>query len=208
MGDKKSGFAETTKYDPGMGRPRLKEGLITADTGIFLRIEQGADSGRVFTLSQGGVYLIGRAGADIPLDDEKVSRKHAEIGLYGPGGLRIPSHRRERLGEHQRHEAQWEAHFGQGQAGSLGRDPGGRHGSSFRGDRRLRFSESLLDSWLLASLRVVPGVASRGISPRGFPRPPIPPPWGGLSHSEVEEAELDSQRMSRVLPGSHPARHV
>ena len=87
MGDKKSGFAETTKYDPGMGRPRLKEGLITADTGIFLRIEQGADSGRVFTLSQGGVYLIGRDGADIPMDDEKVSRKHAEIGLYGPGAF-------------------------------------------------------------------------------------------------------------------------
>jgi len=85
MTEKKSRFAETTEYDSRMGRPRLKEGLVSGDTGIFLRIEQGAGSGKTFTLSSGGTYLIGREGADIPLDDEKVSRKHAEIGLYGPG---------------------------------------------------------------------------------------------------------------------------
>ena len=84
MTDKKSRFAETTEYDPRMGRPRLKEGLVSGDTGIFLRIEQGAGSGKTYTLSSGGTYLIGREGADIALDDEKVSRKHAEIGLYGP----------------------------------------------------------------------------------------------------------------------------
>ena len=85
MAEKKSRFAETTQYDPRLGRPRLKEGLVAADTGIFLRIETGSDAGKTFTLSSGGTYLIGRDGADIPLDDEKVSRKHAEIGLYGPG---------------------------------------------------------------------------------------------------------------------------
>jgi pSer/pThr/pTyr-binding forkhead associated (FHA) protein len=84
MGNKKPELAASTKLDPGLARPRLKEGLISPDTGIFLRIEEGSGAGRVFLLSSGGVYLIGRDGADIVLDDEKVSRKHAEIGLYGP----------------------------------------------------------------------------------------------------------------------------
>ena len=41
--------------------------------------------GKVFDLSKGGVYLIGRAGTEVALEDPKVSRKHAEIGLFGPG---------------------------------------------------------------------------------------------------------------------------
>jgi pSer/pThr/pTyr-binding forkhead associated (FHA) protein len=70
-----------------MRRPsfRLKEGITSADTGVFLRIEEGADAGQSFTLSQGGVYLIGREDADIKLADDAVSRKHAEIAVYGPG---------------------------------------------------------------------------------------------------------------------------
>ncbi len=84
MKNRKPELAASTKLDPGLARPRLKEGLVSPDTGIFLRIEEGSGKGRVYTLSPGGVYLIGRAGADIVLDDEKVSRKHAEIGLYGP----------------------------------------------------------------------------------------------------------------------------
>ena len=87
MGDKKPEFAASTKLDSALARPRLKEGLISPDTGLFLRIEEGPGSGRVYTLSSGGVYLIGRDGADIVLEDEKVSRKHAEIGLYGPGAF-------------------------------------------------------------------------------------------------------------------------
>jgi pSer/pThr/pTyr-binding forkhead associated (FHA) protein len=66
---------------------RLKEGLVPGDTGIFLRVEEGGSRGEVFTLSAGGVYTIGRDGADIVIPDEKVSRKHAEIGLYGPGAF-------------------------------------------------------------------------------------------------------------------------
>ena len=85
MSQKRSRLAETTEYDSHLARPKLKEGLVSPDTGIFLRIEHGPGAGWVFTLSTGGVYLIGREGADIPLEDEKVSRKHAEIGLYGPG---------------------------------------------------------------------------------------------------------------------------
>jgi pSer/pThr/pTyr-binding forkhead associated (FHA) protein len=87
MPQEKPDPAARTKFDRDLARPRLKEGVISPDTGIFLRIEEGPETGRVFTLSAGGVYLIGRDGADIALDDEKVSRKHAEIGLYGPEAL-------------------------------------------------------------------------------------------------------------------------
>lgn len=73
-----------TVVDPKLAPRRLKEGLVPPDTGIYLRIEEGLSKGKVFTLSAGGVYVIGREGADIVIDDEKVSRKHAEIGLYGP----------------------------------------------------------------------------------------------------------------------------
>jgi len=73
-----------TVLDPRLAPKRLKEGLVPDGTAIFLRIEEGHDTGTVLTLSAGGVYVIGREGADISLEDEKVSRKHAEIGLYGP----------------------------------------------------------------------------------------------------------------------------
>jgi pSer/pThr/pTyr-binding forkhead associated (FHA) protein len=76
-----------TVVDPRQAPHRLKTGLIPPDTGVFVRIDESpniAEAGRVFDLSEGGMYLIGRAGADIVLDDPKVSRKHAEIGLYGP----------------------------------------------------------------------------------------------------------------------------
>jgi len=77
--------AEGTVLDPHMARPRLKEGLVPPETGIFLRVDRGAAPGRVVTLSTGGTFLIGREGADICLDDAKISRKHAEISLLGPG---------------------------------------------------------------------------------------------------------------------------
>jgi len=82
---KKSGAVLETQLDPKLARPRLKEGLVPGDTGIWVSIEEGVDAGRKETLSPGGVYTIGREGADIALDDAKISRKHAEIGLYGPG---------------------------------------------------------------------------------------------------------------------------
>jgi pSer/pThr/pTyr-binding forkhead associated (FHA) protein len=75
---------DTTIVDPNLAPRRLKESLVPPETGIFLRIEEGPGEQRVFTLSSGGVYLIGREGADVVLHDDKVSRKHAEIGLYGP----------------------------------------------------------------------------------------------------------------------------
>jgi pSer/pThr/pTyr-binding forkhead associated (FHA) protein len=82
--DDRPAAAGGTVVDPKLAPRRLKEGLVPPDTGIFLRIEEGASKGKVFTLSAGGVYVIGREGADIAIQDEKVSRKHAEIGLYGP----------------------------------------------------------------------------------------------------------------------------
>jgi pSer/pThr/pTyr-binding forkhead associated (FHA) protein len=73
-----------TALDPKLARPRLKESLVPPDTGIFLRVVNGNDRGQLITLSSGGTYLLGREGADIALEDEKISRKHAEISLLGP----------------------------------------------------------------------------------------------------------------------------
>ena len=73
-----------TELDPALAPRRMKSGLVPPDTGLYLRIEQGPGQGKTFVLSAGGVYTIGREGSDIPLEDGKVSRKHAEIGLYGP----------------------------------------------------------------------------------------------------------------------------
>jgi pSer/pThr/pTyr-binding forkhead associated (FHA) protein len=87
--DKNSGAVMKTQLDRKLARPRLKEGLVPEDTGIWLSIEEGVDAGHKETLSPGGVYTIGREGADIALEDGKVSRKHAEIGLYGPGAYML-----------------------------------------------------------------------------------------------------------------------
>jgi pSer/pThr/pTyr-binding forkhead associated (FHA) protein len=84
QGKKRSAGTETV-LDRRLAPRRLKEGLVPSDTGIYLRVEEGPAQHEAYILSAGGVYLIGREGADIVLDDEKVSRKHAEIGLYGPG---------------------------------------------------------------------------------------------------------------------------
>jgi pSer/pThr/pTyr-binding forkhead associated (FHA) protein len=81
--------AKATVLDRQLAPDRLKEGLVPRDTTIFLRVEQGPAAKKLYSLSDGGVYTIGRQGADIPLDDDKVSRKHAEIGLYGPGAYVI-----------------------------------------------------------------------------------------------------------------------
>jgi pSer/pThr/pTyr-binding forkhead associated (FHA) protein len=80
---------EGTVIDVHLAQPRLKEGLVPPDTGLFLRITQGDGAGRTFAFDSGGVFVIGRDGADIALDDPKISRKHAEIGLYGPGSFFI-----------------------------------------------------------------------------------------------------------------------
>ena len=76
-----------TELDPQLAPRRMKSGLVPPDTGLYLRIEEGPGQGKTFVLSAGGVYTIGRDGSDIPLEDGKVSRKHAEIGLYGPGAF-------------------------------------------------------------------------------------------------------------------------
>ncbi len=85
MADKnKTACVTGTTLDPERAPRRLKEGLVPPGTVIYLSIEEGVGAGRKFDVSAGGVYLIGREGADIVIEDEKVSRKHAEIGLYGP----------------------------------------------------------------------------------------------------------------------------
>jgi pSer/pThr/pTyr-binding forkhead associated (FHA) protein len=75
---------QETRLDAQLAYPRLKEGLVPEDTGLYLRIEEGPGKGRCYTVSSGGTYLIGRDGADLRLEDAKVSRKHAELALHGP----------------------------------------------------------------------------------------------------------------------------
>lgn len=73
-----------TKLDKDLHRPRLKSGFVPNDTRIYLKVERGPDKGQVFDLSPGGSYLIGRRAGDIPLSDEKISARHAEIKILGP----------------------------------------------------------------------------------------------------------------------------
>jgi len=89
MDEKGSSKAANETVMGETARPRLKEGMVPPDTGIYLRVEEGMGTGRIITVSAGGVYVIGREGADIVLDDVKASRKHAEIGFYGPGAYVI-----------------------------------------------------------------------------------------------------------------------
>jgi len=83
--DRKNDPVEATFLDPRRSSNRLHEGLVPGDTAIFVRVEDGRDTGLTRTLSSGGSYVIGREGTDVPLDDPKVSRKHAELTLLGPG---------------------------------------------------------------------------------------------------------------------------
>jgi pSer/pThr/pTyr-binding forkhead associated (FHA) protein len=84
MNSKKDEMGTGTIIDSTIPHPRHNKGLIPAHVRILLRVEQGPDADSVFDLSKGGEYVIGRTGADIVLNDEKVSRKHAELDLYGP----------------------------------------------------------------------------------------------------------------------------
>ncbi|HEY3175001.1 MAG TPA: FHA domain-containing protein [Candidatus Polarisedimenticolia bacterium] len=76
--------ATKTRLDENLHRPRLKSGLVPGDTRIYLRVSEGPDKGKLFDLSPGGSYVVGREAGDIPLADEKVSYRHAEIRILGP----------------------------------------------------------------------------------------------------------------------------
>ena len=77
--------ATTTRLDEQLHRPRLKSGIVPSDTRIYLRVMGGPDKGKVFDLSTGGCYVVGRRKGDIPLSDTKVSNRHAEFKILGPG---------------------------------------------------------------------------------------------------------------------------
>jgi pSer/pThr/pTyr-binding forkhead associated (FHA) protein len=74
-----------TLLDQRLHQKRPAVGIVDKDTKIFLRIERGPDTGRVFDLSRGGSFILGRVKADIVLKDDKVSGRHAELKLFGPG---------------------------------------------------------------------------------------------------------------------------
>ncbi|MGH9868562.1 MAG: FHA domain-containing protein [Candidatus Polarisedimenticolia bacterium] len=81
---RKEDQATTTRLDEQMHRPRLKEGIVPEDTRVYVRVMAGPDKGKVFDLSKGGSYVIGRRKGDIPLSDDKVSNRHAEMKILGP----------------------------------------------------------------------------------------------------------------------------
>ena len=81
----KQDVLEGTRLDENLHRPRLKSGIVPERTRIYLRIVQGPEAGKIFDLSAGGSYVIGRSAGDIPLGDPKVSTKHAELKILGPG---------------------------------------------------------------------------------------------------------------------------
>jgi pSer/pThr/pTyr-binding forkhead associated (FHA) protein len=75
---------EGTVVDPELHAPRLKSGIVAADTRIYFRVLAGPETGKVFDVSSGGSFLVGRAKADLILCDPKVSERHAEIKIFGP----------------------------------------------------------------------------------------------------------------------------
>lgn len=74
-----------TLLDEQLHQRSPEGGIVEPDTKIFLRVVSGPDAGRVFDLSKGGSFVLGRGKADIVLKDEKVSSRHAQLKLYGPG---------------------------------------------------------------------------------------------------------------------------
>ncbi len=75
---------EGTLLDERLHQPRPRGGLVPPDTRVYLRAMTGPDAGRVFDVSRGGSFIVGRGKADIVLSDPKVSSRHAEIKMFGP----------------------------------------------------------------------------------------------------------------------------
>ncbi len=82
---KESEAGEGTVLDERLHQPRPTGGLVPHDTRIYLSAVSGPDAGRVFDLSRGGSFIVGRGKADIVLGDAKVSSRHAELKIFGPG---------------------------------------------------------------------------------------------------------------------------
>jgi pSer/pThr/pTyr-binding forkhead associated (FHA) protein len=76
---------EGTVLDEQLFKPRSTGGIVPHDTKIFLRVATGPDAGRVFDISRGGSFILGRGKADIVFSDPKVSSRHAELKIFGPG---------------------------------------------------------------------------------------------------------------------------
>lgn len=74
-----------TRLDHQLHQKRPEAGIVEQGTKIYLRVTNGPDAGRVFDVSRGGSFIVGRGKADIVLTDEKVSGRHAELKFYGPG---------------------------------------------------------------------------------------------------------------------------
>ena len=76
---------DRTLLDRRLHQPRPAAGIVEADTKIFLRVEGGPDAGKVIDVSRGGSFIVGRGDVDFVLTDPKISSRHAELKLFGPG---------------------------------------------------------------------------------------------------------------------------
>jgi len=76
---------DRTRIDERLHQARPQAGLVEHDTKLFLRVVSGPDGGKVFDVSRGGSFILGRGKVDIVLTDEKVSLRHAELKFFGPG---------------------------------------------------------------------------------------------------------------------------
>jgi pSer/pThr/pTyr-binding forkhead associated (FHA) protein len=74
-----------TVLDERLHQKRAEAGIVEPDKKVYLRVVSGPDAGRVFDLSRGGSFIVGRGRGDIALTDVKVSSRHAELKLFGPG---------------------------------------------------------------------------------------------------------------------------
>jgi pSer/pThr/pTyr-binding forkhead associated (FHA) protein len=81
----KQDTGEGTMLDERLHQPRPTGGVIPKDTKIFLRIVAGPDKGKVLDVSRGGSFILGRGKADVVLDDPKISSRHVELKIFGPG---------------------------------------------------------------------------------------------------------------------------
>lgn len=76
---------EGTVLDERLHHPRPTAGLVPSDTRIFLRVVSGPDRGAVLDVSRGGSFILGRGKVDVVLADPKVSSRHVELKIFGPG---------------------------------------------------------------------------------------------------------------------------
>ena len=76
---------EGTMLDERLHQPWSTGGVIPKDTKIWMRVVASPDKGKVLDVSRGGSFILGRGKADVVLADPKISSRHVELKIFGPG---------------------------------------------------------------------------------------------------------------------------